>query len=349
MRILFVDHTVGHDPKKLYEKPTGGTLTSLTLIPEYLAAKGHEVYVKSTYNKNEKVNGVQYIDSQTNIPTWDVSVFNRNVLPKDFIDYHKTIGAKVVWWLHDIVDLRYLEDDTYTKVDHIVALSEYCKKTFSNFYLIPKEKFSVIPNGVDKNIYFPGKYEERNENLFVMASALIKGFIPIETTFNNLQRINPNLEFRIYSNQALHSLTNSPIQDGFLNYMRDRGAQVYYPVSQQVLATILRKAWCLVMPNSYPEICSNLILQAKACGCPIVTTDIGANPEFIDNEVTGLMTTNFKPHDNYSWVVEFARLTCKLAVDKKLHGFISENAPKSIKSWVEIGEEWENVLKKIVG
>lgn len=348
MRLLFIDHTTGHDPEKISEKPTGGTLTSLTLVAEYLAAKGHEVYVKSMYDRNAVIKGVNYIDSQSNIPTWDVGIFNRNVLPKDFIDYHKVIGAKVLWWLHDIVDVRYLPDDAYKQVDHIVALSDYCKDTFSNFYSIPKDKFTIIPNGVDKKVFSPGKYEDRNPNLFVMASALIKGFIPVETVYNSLQQVNPNLEFRIYSNQALHSLVNSPIQDGFLNYMRDRGAQVYYPVAQPVLAGILRKAWGLIMPNSYPEICSNLLLQAKACGCPVVTTDIGANPEFIENEVDGLMTSKYKPHDNYAWVVEYARLACKLATNKKLHSFISENAPKKVLSWDDIGEKWHELLTTIV-
>ena len=121
-----------------------------------------------------------------------------------------------------------------------------------------------------------------------------------------------------------------------------------HPVSQEVLATILRKAWCLLMPNNYPEICSNLLLQARASGCPVVTTNIGASEEFIKNEVTGLMNTKFAPHDNYSWVVEYARLVCKLATNKPLHEFISKNAPEGVKSWNEIGEEWNELLKNLV-
>lgn len=349
MRLLFVDQTTGHNPLKINEKPTGGTLTSLTLIPEYLASKGHDVYVMSTFGHHEDINGVHYIDDKENIPIWDVVVFNRNVLPKDFIEYNRQINAKIIWWLHDIVDLRYLKDDSYKYVTHIVALSDYCKKTFSDFYEIPQDKFSVIPNGVDKKLFYPGKYEDRNPNLYIMASALIKGFIPIEAVHNNLERLNPNLDLRIYSNQALHNLTNSPVQEGFLNAMRDKGASVYQPVSQPVLAGIMRKAWCLLMPNSYPEICSNLLLQARASGLPVLTSDIGANPEFIENNVTGAMTTKFKPIDNYSWIVEYARLACALYVNKEAHKKISENAPNGVKSWDEIGEEWNVLLQNVVG
>jgi len=124
-RILFVDGTEGHNPKELYEKPTGGTLTSLTKVPEYLASVGHEVYVSSTHKVEETVNGVHYVRPGSNIAKWDVTVFNRNLLPKDFVLYCKQQGTKVIWWLHDIVDVRYLPDDAFMYVDHVVALSNY--------------------------------------------------------------------------------------------------------------------------------------------------------------------------------------------------------------------------------
>src|SRR5690348_17246652 len=139
MKVLFVDHTEGHDPKALYEKPTGGILTSLTFVPKYLANKGHDVYVQSMYEQNEDIDGVHYVKPETKLPKWDVVVFNRNVLPKEFVKYNKQHGIKVIWWLHDIVDTRYLPDDTFKFTDHIVALSDYCKRTYSDFYQIPLE------------------------------------------------------------------------------------------------------------------------------------------------------------------------------------------------------------------
>ncbi len=169
MKILFVDHTNGHNPKERTSKPTGGILNSLTLIPEYLATKGHDVYVQSTYDKTEDVNGVHYIDRQTPIPKWDVAVFNRNVLPKDFVLYNKELGAKIVWWLHDIVQTSYLTDDAFKYVDHVIALSDYCKQTYVDFYQLDPSHVSVIPNGVDTHIFYPGAYEERNPNLYITA------------------------------------------------------------------------------------------------------------------------------------------------------------------------------------
>ncbi len=345
MRILFVDLTDNHNPNTLYDKPTGGTLTSLTKVPEQLVKLGHEVYVSSRYNKEETVNGVHYVIKDSTVPKWDVTVFNRNVLPFDFVSYCKNNGSKIVWWLHDIVDTRYLPDATYTMVDKVVALSNYCKDTYSDFYGIPKDKFTVISNGIDDKVYYPGKYEDRNPHLYLTASALIKGFSPVKITYESLKKEDPDLDFRIYSSQKLHGFENTDIQQQFLDDMKNLRAHIYHPVSQTVLAGIMRKAWVLLMPNNYPEICSNLVLQARACGLPVVSSNIGANPEFLDKG--GLLTDKWHPHDIHSWIVEFARQTCKLQEDKELHKKLSLEAPIGVPTWEGIGNAWHEVIQSL--
>ncbi len=348
MRVLFVDHTAGHNPRRIYDKPTGGTLTSLTKVPEFLASLGHDVYVQSTYEVEETFNGVHYVLGNSSIPKWDVTVFNRNVLPHDFVGYCKAQGSKIVWWLHDIVDPRYLFDDTFRSVDRVVALSEYCKKTFSDFYSLDANKFSVIPNGVDTDVFKPGAYEDRSPNLYITASALVKGYMPLDITYRNLKRHNPDLDFRVYSSQRLHGFKNTQSQETWLEKMSEAGAHVYTPMSQVSLAAVMRKAWCLLMPNSYPEICSNLLLQARASGLPIVSSNIGANPEFIEHEKHGLLTTQYHPHDIHSWTVEFAAQACRLYFDRDLHKNISAVSPEGVASWSTIGRLWDEILKETV-
>lgn len=347
-KILFVDQTAGHDPARLYDKPTGGTLTSLTKIPEYLAKQGHEVYVCSKYepkNGQETINGVTYILKCGEIPKWDITVFNRNALPMNFVQYCKQQGSKVIWWLHDIVDTRYLPDNAFILVDKIVALSNYCVETYSDFYEIPKDKFTVIPNGIDSEVYYPGDYSSRNPHLFISASAPIKGYTAFPVTFDNLKRHDPDLDFRFYSSQKLHGLDNSNSQDEFLKLMAAHGAHVYAPVGQKVLAHLMRKAWALLMPNTYPEICSNLLLQARACGLPVVASHIGANGEFL--EKGGLLTSKWVPHDIHSWTIEYARLTCELQQNADLHKKLSLEAPLNVKTWGQIGHDWDELIQTL--
>ncbi len=347
MNILFSDATDNHNPKEINSRPTGGILTSLTLVPKYLASKGHEVYVFSEYGKTEIVDGVHYVEPNAAIPKWDVAVFNRNVIPADFVDYSKSIGAKNIWWLHDVVQLSYLDDATYKRMDRIVALSEYCRDTYSNFYSLDPNKFSLIPNGVDTSLYYPGEYEDRDPNLWIMASAPVKGMLPVPALYDNLRRHLPGLDFRIFSNQSLHGKPNRPEHDSFLRHMASKGARIQAPIPPTQLAELLRKAWCMVLPNTYPEICSNLLLQAQASGCPVLTSDIGANPEFITNWETGVMTTKYKPHDLHAWVIEYTRLGLKLLLDQEKHEKISRQSIQVPKTWVQIGEVWDELLKSV--
>jgi len=340
LKLLFVDGTAGFSPDRIKNKPTGGILNSLTIIPQYLAQSGHEVYVSCTIDKLKTVNGVTYLplSHQDKIPKWDIIVFNRNSLNGRMVSYSKSIGAKTVWWLHDIVDFRYLEDGSYKHVDKIIALSQYCKRSYSEFYDLPDEKFVVIPNGVDKEIFYPGDYKKRKKYKMIMASAPIKGYMPIEFTWQNVKRQFPDAELYIYSNQSLHNKENSTATDHFLHEMEDQGAMVMQPVKQEILAEIMRSAWILLMPNSYPEICSNLLLQARACGLPVVTTNIGANPEFID-EKTGVISGDY-PHDIWLWVKKYTEATVSLCKDQKRHQGISEQTTEGIPDWNEIAEKW---------
>jgi glycosyltransferase involved in cell wall biosynthesis len=346
MKILFTDATSNFSPDRISKKPTGGILNSLTIIPQFLASKGHEVYVSCDCKKKIVTKGVTYLplDWTEKIPKWDVIVINRNGLNNQIVGYSKSIGAKVVWWLHDIVDFRYLQDSSYQHVDKIIALSNYCKKSFSEFYDIPKEKFVVIPNGVDKKMFYPGDYKKRKKYRIVMASALIKGVLPVEQTWNNIKRQFPDSELYIYSSQTLHDKENNKEQNGFLSGMESLGARVMQPVRQEVLAEIMRTSWILLMPNTYPEICSNVLLQAQACGLPVVSSNIGANPEFIRHNETGVITEDY-PHDIWLWVKKYVEATVNLCKDDDLHYQISKNAPEGILDWNEIGERWEKCLK----
>lgn len=347
-RLLFVDGTGGFEINRIKTKPIGGILNSLTIIPQYLASKGHEVYVSCTCKKKVKVKGVTYLPHTYSkaIPKWDVTIFNRNTVNSRVMTYSQSIGAKTVWWLHDLVDFTYLEDGSYKHLDKIIALSQYCKKSYSEFYDIPEEKFAIIPNGIDKSIFYPGKYEKRKKYKVIMASALIKGYIPVELTWNNLKRQIPEAELYIYSSQKLHGFENNPQQTAFLERMEQLNANVQQPVKKEVMADIMRSSWIMLMPNSYPEICSNLLLEARACGLPVVSTNIGANPEFIENGKTGIITED-SPHDLSLWVKKYITSTVSLCKNDKLHHSISENAPQGILDWNDIGEKWNNELEAL--
>lgn len=348
MNVLFADATTGFTPGRKDEKPCGGILTSLSIIPKILASKGMDVTVKSAFQETAEIDGVKYvpISLKEKLPRWDVLIVNRNGINLPLVRYAHSIGSKVVWWLHDIVDMRYLEDSAYAEVDRIVALSHYCKTSYAKFYDIPESRFVVIPNGVDKTVFYPGKYEDRKLRRMILASAPIKGFIPIEATWTNVKRHFPDAELLIYSNQSLHDKSNLQSHSDFLKGMEELGAKIQNPVPQAILADKMRTSGCLLMPNSYPEICSNLLLQAQACGLPVVSSNIGSAGEFIQDGVSGLLTKEY-PHDMWLWMKSYVEATVNLLKSPQKQKSISENAPSNVFSWDAIGEKWHEMVKSL--
>lgn len=348
MRVVFADATDGFDPSRKDTKACGGILTSLAVIPRYLAKQGIQVVVKSTFKEKCEIDGVVYepIGHKEKLPPWDVLVVNRNGINLPLVRYAHSIKSRVVWWLHDIVDMRYLADSAFREVDKIVALSHYCKTSYSRFYDLPEDRFEIIPNGVDKSVFYPGKYEERKPRRMVMASALIKGFIPIADTWTNVKRQFPDAELLIYSSQGLHDKEDTPVYKAFLHEMEELGAKVQNPVPQAILAEKMRSAGCLLMANSYPEICSNLLLQAQACGLPVITSNIGSAGEFIRNGETGILT-DFYPHDMWLWMKCYAESVVKLFKDGDQQKRISEDSPKDVLDWDTVGGLWYELLAKL--
>lgn len=340
-RILFIDGTKGFSPYRLKERPCGGIITSLTLIPKHLS-KYYDVYVLSNYHKEEKIGGVTYLNQYREINP-DVVVFNRNLIHASIVQMFK---CPKVWWLHDIVDHRYLIDSSYQRCDKVVALSDYCVRSYSDYYGVPREKFVIIPNGVDTNVFYRGD-ENRGKNLFVCASAPIKGMKPIEYTYWNLKRLNPDVDFRIYASQKLHDLNDDPTVVQFFENLKAQGVKVLDPIPQRELADVMRSARALLMPNHYPEICSNLLLQAQACGCPVVTVPIGSAPEFIEHGETGLLTKTY-PHDQFWWWKDFCSLAAGLMLDDNLCAHISRKSAQNVVPWSLIGFKWEVLINSVL-
>lgn len=341
MKLLFLDGTKGFSPSRVKEKAAGGIVSSLTAIPKFLAFRGHEVYVKSVFDKSETIDGVHYLSSKDECKNVEAVIFNRNVLNHSLVAQAKKLGAKLVWWLHDVVDHRYLVDDAFKEMDAIVSLSNYCTRTYSEYYGIDPKKFFEIQNGVDKSIFYPGKKKQRG--LFIYASAPIKGMKPLAYTIRNLRRHEPKAELHVYASQGLHDMQDDALvrfQMGAL--AEEEGVKIMPPVPQEKLADELRKAQALLMPNSYPEICSNLLLQSLACGTPVVGSPTGSIPEFLATGVEGYVTVS-TPSDLYFWWAEFAKKAVRLLKEE-----MPSNRFRHVPSWEEIGRRWETCLENVI-
>ncbi|MBE0436035.1 MAG: glycosyltransferase family 4 protein, partial [Methylomicrobium sp.] len=87
------------------------------------------------------------------------------------------------------------------------------------------------------------------------------------------------------------------------------------------------------MPNS--------LLEAMACGIPIITTDVGGIPYIVKDKETALFT----PVDNPALM---ATQICKLLASSELYNHLREQGLKEVKqyAWNEVKRQWLSIYSK---
>jgi glycosyltransferase involved in cell wall biosynthesis len=87
---------------------------------------------------------------------------------------------------------------------------------------------------------------------------------------------------------------------------------------------VLRGVDIFVLP-SLSESLSNSLMEAMACGCAVVASRVGGNPELVQDNVTGLL---FKPGDSAG----LAAMLQALASDRALRERLGVNAAETIRA-----------------
>ena len=337
-------------------------ISSLFIVPDSLSLRGHKCYVLSDVEKGGVTkNGVTWYQS-TNMTIeerereYDVVVYNRQIL--DGLPELRTKHR--ILWTHDLPHHGFIPNPKTIKAfAYTVFMSKYAERVWRKYYLTIGNS-CVIPNGVDKTIFFP---REKDHDLILFCSAPNRGLKHLPLIYRSLkQRIHSDLVLIAYSNmKLLHPESNRKEYDkvGFFGGNDETHKDAYKqciaagidlrnPVPQPILAEMLGQAGLLIMPTEYPEICSNIVLQSLASGTPIITTGgIGSAEEWIKNWKNGFVT-EFKPHDYWVCYLEMVRAIIKILNTRILHNRLIRNAGRTkVLTWQEVGKSWDRMLSKL--
>ena len=157
------------------------------------------------------------------------------------------------------------------KVTRFIALNEFCKKKFIETRLLPK-RISVKPNFVDIRAQ---KYPQiRQGGLFVGRISEEKG---IQQLLEAL-KIHPDIRVKFIGTGPLETLFHLNPQ------VIAMGWQDKLVVYQEMA----RSAY-LIMPSLWYENFPRTLVEAFACGLPVITCRLGAMEELVDDGKTGLL------------------------------------------------------------
>lgn len=207
----------------------------------------------------------------------------------------------------------------------------------------PKARLTFIRNGVDLNSFLIMKqsFHKDEHDDFRLISI---GRIAIQKGFNYLVEA-----LAILKNQRINFFCqivgDGPLRKQLEEQIRAAGLEKSVEITgwlshEETIERLLKSD--AYVSSSVNEGMSVAMLEAMACGLPVIGTNVMGNNEIIENNITGFMA----PPKNPALLAEFLR---KLIEDERLRQQFSENTKEIIKkySWEEIAREHMVLYNKI--
>lgn len=167
------------------------------------------------------------------------------------------------------------------KATHIIADSEHTKKDIMHYIQYPENKITVIPLGVNHKEFFVDKHVKRKSNviLYVGSEAKRKNLIILLKALALVVHRIPDVQF-IKIGQAQDNVMRQELQK--TASLLDITNHIIWKDYVENLREEYNQATLFVFPSLY-EGFGFPLLEAMACGCPVITSDKTSLPEIAGN------------------------------------------------------------------
>ena len=235
---------------------------------------------------------------------------------------------------------------TYRRADRIIAVSKKVKESLYSHYGINPNKIEVIYNPIDidriqhlasEDITYPWFNDEEPVLITVGRLHKQKDHKTLISAFSKVLKMTHNVRLVIIGEGSERARLEKIIQELNLN---DRIVLLGY---QENPYKFMAKADIFILSSRY-EGFPNVILEAMACGLPVISTDCPSGPgEIITHGVNGLLV----PVGDAD---KLAEAMLKLLDDKELRERLSLQGQSRVKDF-EVGKiinQYERVLHNIL-
>ncbi len=166
----------------------------------------------------------------------------------------------------------------------VVVNSEALRRHLHEDYSIPQRKIFTCYNGLDTEVFHSGSRME--------SSSLVVGTVCVLRPEKNLA-----LLLQAFETVARHfngirlvitgSGPEEPALRALANTLKIEDKCHFRPSTPDV-PSVLRSIDVFVLP-SLSEGLSNALMEAMACGCCVIASEVGGNPELVSDGTTGLL------------------------------------------------------------
>jgi len=309
---------IGMNGSMLDNKPTGTGIYSFNIINNLSHLQWIEKYCKLTFftptrsNLSEKLLVVKLSDllqssrfgkvaAQTRF-LWNTFCYPFQARGFDLLVSPTTHGSFLlknqIITIHDLISLRYKNISPHqrfyfkyllpflvSRARLIVTVSETSKRDIVHFLKCPENKVQVIHNGYDNTHYYgTGERSDRIDQAYGVRNYLLAvGPTYPHKNFETLIDAYASLDARVRKD---HPLVIAGGMKAYITKLKQRVRKAgldddihflgYVPFES--MPSLYREAFLLVFPSLYEGFGIPLV-EAMACGCPVIVSDTSSMPE----------------------------------------------------------------------
>jgi glycosyltransferase involved in cell wall biosynthesis len=238
--------------------------------------------------------------------------------------------------------LRLLEEIYFRQNRLCITPSSWMKNWFTESFKIQKD-IRVVPNCIDVNDYIlnkndlvaqkiiPQKLQEKRIILYAGRLLSLKGV-------DVLIRAVPKVLKNIKNDDVLFVFAGPGDSSRFHNILAETNAEAKClftgPLPKETVIQLMKKSALVILPT-YNDNSPYTILEAMACGTPVVASNVGGIPEIITNGYDGILVKPGSPDI-------LANAITNILQDKQLYDQISKREKQTITKKFS----WETNLPK---
>ena len=169
----------------------------------------------------------------------------------------------------------------------VIAPSRVVARHMRDKFGVSEDKISIISRWVNLNKFNFTDYKTRKESNYIVSVGRIsptKGYEHLIKGFKKVVRFNPYLKLKIVgsadkSKQRYLEYLKTLVNRFSLNY------NVEFVGFAQDIEGVLARARILVAPSVIEESFGRVVIEAFACGVPVIATAVGGFKEIIEDEI----------------------------------------------------------------
>ena len=225
-----------------------------------------------------------------------------------------------------------MEKSTYQIADRILSVSSYVKKNLISDYQISPSKVRVVPNGVNSDIFYPIPHYFHDKKNILYVGRLYKGK-GLEFLIDAVELLipdHPTVRLWVAGQGAYFKKIQAFIQDRTIHkHIVFLGWK-----DSEALKQLYNEATVYVMP-SIVEGFGMTLLEAMACGCPVIVTDSGGAIDIIRHNHNGLLI----PYGNAK---QLAASISRIMMDEEKKERLIQNGLKTVQDF-----RWEVIARTL--